>query len=61
MIERYMGRTIVVHKGDGVWHASIRRAGVRTDPLLPVEGETQLEALAKARQFVDGIPELEAW
>jgi len=56
-----MGRTIVVHKGDGVWHASIRRAGVRTDPLLPVEGETQLEALAKARQFVDGIPELEAW
>ena len=61
MIEKYMGRTIVVRQTDRAWRAFIRRSGIRTDQSLPVEGETELEALVKAHQFIDGIPELEIW
>ena len=58
-IERYKNRIIVVEKSiDRRYRALLRNVGIRDDRDLGIEEESESEALTRAREFIDGIPEM---
>jgi hypothetical protein len=61
VIKRYGYRTIMLKRIDGMYHAFLRRKGLRHDWELGIEDETEDSAFALAKEFIDAIPQLDSW